>query len=153
MEGFVTPIDPWERDINWQLLIAFSYSNRAIGRLTRASGLTPGQPKVLQYLTTHDGCTQKEIGTGCALDKSTVAGLLRRMEAAGLIHRDARADDRREAAVRLTEEGAAAAQVAASNAARVDEIALQGFSAAECAELSDLLARIIRNFKQHEGVA
>lgn len=153
MEDIVASIDPWERDINWQLLIAYSYSGRAIGRLTRAAGLTTGQPKVLQYLTTHDGCTQKEIGIGCALDKSTVAGLLSRMEAAGLIRRDARADDRREAAVCLTEEGAAAAQVAASNAAQVDEIALRGFDASERAELSDLLARVIRNFKQHEGVA
>ena len=36
-------IDPWERNIDWQLLIAFSHSNRAITRLTRAAGLPPGK--------------------------------------------------------------------------------------------------------------
>lgn len=146
-------IDPWERNIDWQLLIAQSYSNRAITRLTRAAGLTPGQPKVLQYLTTHDGCPQKDICLGCALDKSTVTGLLTRMEADGLVTRRTCADDRRATGVFLTEQGSAAAATATANAATIDEVALTGFDAAEREQLSNLLARVIRNLKAHEGVA
>lgn len=146
-------IDPWERNIDWQLLIAFSHSNRAITRLTRAAGLTPGQPKILQYLTTHNGCTQKEIGEGCALDKSTVTSILTRMEADGLIKRSAREDNRREACVLLTEHGTERAHVAADNAARVDEVALDGLTEDERLQLSDLLARVIRNLKRNGGEA
>lgn len=151
MGGLVPNIDPWERNVDWQLLIAQSYSNRAITRLTRAAGLTPGQPKVLQYLTTHDGCTQKEIGQGCALDKSTVAGLLARMEADGLVTRRTRPGDRRATGVFLTDRGAACAETAARNAATVDELALAGFTAPERAQLSELLARVIRNLREQEG--
>lgn len=146
-------IDPWERNIDWQLLIAFSHSNRAITRLTRAAGLTPGQPKILQYLTTHNGCTQKEISEGCALDKSTVTSILVRMEADGLITRSVRADNRREACVLLTEHGTECARVATENAARVDEVALNGLTEDERRQLSDLLARVIRNLKQNGGEA
>ena len=144
-------IDPWERNIDWQLLIAFSHSNRAITRLTRAAGLTPGQPKVLQYLTTHDGCTQTDVCHGCALDKSTVAGLLARMEADGLVARRTRPADRRATGVFLTERGRACAEVVARNAATVDEVALAGFTDAERAQLSELLARVIRNLREQEG--
>ena len=146
-------IDPWERNIDWQLMIAFAHSNRAITHLTRAAGLTPGQPKILQYLTTHNGCTQKEIGEGCALDKSTITSLLSRMEADGLIVRRVRTDNRREACVLLTERGAALSHTTADNAAQVDEIALAGLSPEERAQLSDLMARVIRNLKAMGGAA
>ena len=31
----------------------------------KASGLTLGQPKILDYLKDHDGASQKEIAAGC----------------------------------------------------------------------------------------
>lgn len=152
-QGTARGVDPWERDIDWQLLIAFNHSNRAITRLTRAAGLTPGQPKILHYLTTHDGCTQKEIGDGCALDKSTVTGLIGRMVSDGLVTREPRENNRRELQVRLTPRGSELARTAVENAARVDRIALRGLSPAERDALSDLLARVIDNLRQHGSEA
>lgn len=143
-------VDSWERAINWQLLIAHSRSYHIISKLTRAAGLTPGQPKVLQYLTTHNGCTQKEIGVGCGLDKSTVAGLLTRMESAGLISRRVSPSDRRTTGVFLTEKGAEGGRIAAENSRAVDERALAGFTAAEREELSRLLSRVIANLGEQE---
>lgn len=143
----------WERAINWQLLIAYTRSNRAITKRTRAAGLTPGQPKILQYLESYNGCTQQEIARGCELDKSTVTGLLARMEANGLVTRETRAENRREASVLLTEKGAALAPLAHRNASEVDEIALRGLTAAERSELSRLLARVIENLSDEGSCA
>ncbi len=121
-------------------MIAFNQSNRAINRRTRAAGLTPGQPKILQYLTGDDGCTQKAIGDGCAIDKSTVTGLLARMEADGLIRREPCAGSRRELRVFL-------------NSDDVDEVALADLSAAERAELADMLDRLAQNLARDNGAA
>ena len=138
-------MEAWEHDINWQLMIAFSLSNRAITRRTRACGLTPGQPKILQYLGTYDGCSQKQIARGCAVDKSTVAGLLVRMEKDGLIERSEGSDDRRETVVHLTNQGWMEARKAIANAAATDEVALAGLGDAEHRELARLLDAVISN--------
>ena len=53
----------------------------------------------------------------------------------------------------LTERGAALSHTAADNAAQVDEIALAGLSPEERAQLSDLMARVIRNLKAMGGAA
>ena len=35
----------------------------------KESGLTLGQPKVLDYLKNHDGASQKEIAAGCFIEQ------------------------------------------------------------------------------------
>ena len=37
----------------------------------KESGLTLGQPKVLDYLKNHDGASQKEIAAGCFISMET----------------------------------------------------------------------------------
>ena len=69
-----------ELELHRLLLLAFHRSNRAIVTETSRFALLPGQPKILDFLWDREGCTQREIGQGCALDKSTVTGLLARME-------------------------------------------------------------------------
>lgn len=66
-------------DLHYLLLLGFNRSNKAIVSKTSLEGLMPGQPKILEFLLEHDGCTQKEISNGCVLDKSTVTSLLSRM--------------------------------------------------------------------------
>ena len=140
-------------NVNWRLMIAFNQSNRAINRRTRAAGLTPGQPKILQYLTGNAGCTQKAIGDGCAIDKSTVTGLLARMEADGLIRREPCAGSRRELRVFLTDAGREGARRVLANSDDVDEVALADLSAAERAELADMLDRLAQNLARDNGAA
>ena len=38
----------------------------------KASGLTLGQPKVLDYLKNHDGASQKEIAAGCFIEAGSL---------------------------------------------------------------------------------
>ena len=53
----------------------------------KASGLTLGQPKVLDYLKDHDGASQKEIAAGCFIEAGSLTSILNRMEEKGLIER------------------------------------------------------------------
>ena len=46
----------------------------------KASGLTLGQPKVLDYLKNHDGASQKEIAAGCFIEAGSLTSILNRME-------------------------------------------------------------------------
>ena len=83
------------QELHYLLLVGYQYSSRAIIKQTNARQLMPGQPKILEFLLEHNGCTQREIGEGCALDKSTVTSLLYRMEDLGLVRKEACEQDRR----------------------------------------------------------
>ena len=45
----------------------------------KESGLTLGQPKVLDYLKNHDGASQKEIAAGCFIEAGSLTSILNRM--------------------------------------------------------------------------
>lgn len=94
-----------DQELHYLLMVGYNLSSRAITARIAETGLLPGQPKILEYLMEHDGCTQKEIGEGCGLDKSTIAILLPKLDKAGLICRKPDKTDRRFFHVYLTEEG------------------------------------------------
>lgn len=136
--------------IHHLLLMAFSHSNRAMLARTRAVGLMPGQPKVLEHLMGHDGCSQRDIAQACVMDKSTVASVLARMEGAGLIERAPDDGDRRRVHVRLTQLGREAGRCVQVYGDQVDDICLAGFSESEADLLADMLGRVIGNLARSE---
>ena len=143
-------IDEAVKPIHHQLLVAFSHSNRAMQARTRAGGLKPGQPKVLEHLAFHEGCTQRDIGRACVMDKSTAASVLSRMEEGGLIERAPTPGDRRGTRVEMTALGREAALCVQAFGDQVDEICLQGMSNEEARQLTALLGRVIDNLKDAE---
>lgn len=143
-------IDEAVKPIHHQLLVAFSHSNRAMQARTRAGGLKPGQPKVLEHLAFHEGCTQRDIGRACVMDKSSVTSVVARMEEEGLVERRAKPADKRVATVYLTQKGREAAARVLDFRAEVDAIAWQGLDAREREELSSLLDRVIENLQANE---
>lgn len=90
---------------NYHYLIMSNHSifNKKVQAALEGTGLTSGQPKILDYLSVSDGCKQKDIAYGCQIDPATVTGLLNRMEDKGLIER--KSSDRRSLHVYLTEAG------------------------------------------------
>lgn len=143
-------LDEEVRPIHHQLLLAFSHSNRAMLARTSTLGLKPGQPKVLEYVIAHEGCTQREIAAACVMDKSTVTGIVTRMETEGLVERRSREGDRRIAAIWLTERGREAAERVLEFCDEVDTTAWAGMSREERAALSALIARVIANLEKDE---
>ena len=48
--------------------------------------LTPGQPKILDYLGEHNGASQTEIAASCYIEAASLTSALNGMEAKGLVH-------------------------------------------------------------------
>jgi len=84
---------------------AHTAMNRKIRSEASAIGLSAGQPKILDFLSAHDGSDQKSIASYCEIEPATVGSILLRMENAGLIIRRHSEGNRRSLYVYLTEKG------------------------------------------------
>ena len=87
------------------LFVSQSLFNKRLYAALQGTGLSSGQPKVLEDLSRNDGSVQKEIAAGCQIEPATVTSLLPRMEAAGLIERRSENGNRRSLYVYLTDKG------------------------------------------------
>lgn len=129
------------------LLEAFLRSNRELTKKLPQAGLLPGQPKILEFLLTNDGCSQKEISEGCILDKSTVTSLLKRMETAKLISKQTSATDQRSSIIYLTTEGRQKALWVQQELMNVDEAEFTDITLKERQQFLQTLEKIIKNQK------
>jgi len=77
-------------------------------RLLRPHGLTAAQFNVLRILADEpEGLSQRALGDRLVVDRSSMTGLLDRMEKAGMVRRTDHPEDRRVYQVRLTPTGRA----------------------------------------------
>ncbi|KNZ32591.1 MAG: hypothetical protein AD742_10925 [Methylibium sp. NZG] len=74
---------------------------------TEASGVTPVQYAALQTVANAPGTDQRTLAGSIGLDTSTIAGVIDRLEARGLLLRSASAGDRRVRLLTLTDAGEA----------------------------------------------
>ena len=81
--------------------------NRTYKPLLDPYGLTYPQYIVLMTLWEEDGRTVKALGATLGLDSGTLSPLLKRLEAAGFIHRARDRSDERQVLVTLTDKGRA----------------------------------------------
>ncbi len=109
----------------------------------KKEGLTSGQPKVLEYLSEHDGAMQKDIAAACRIEPATMTSLLGGMEKKELITRSA--PDRRSLCVYLTDKGKALIPLIKEEFSRIEDKATSGFSDKEKEMLIDLLSRLREN--------
>lgn len=114
----------------------------------RDTGLSPGQPKILDYLLTHDGTMQREIADSCQIEPATLTALLLGMEKGGLIIRKNREGNRRSLYVYLTPRGATLAAQVESCFSAIECAALSGFCQEEQELLKTFLTRINKNMKR-----
>lgn len=109
--------------------------------------LTSSQFEVIRYLLTH---REQEITAGLLmsrleLSQSTIAGILKRLHAKGLIERRADRHDARREFIVLTEKGLALEDSLQGIACKTEEILLRGMSEAQQAEFYDLLQLALEN--------
>ena len=131
--------------LHYLLMKSYSVLNRKIQSGVGALGLTPGQPKVLDYLSRFGERDQKTIAAYCEIEPATVGSILARMEAAGMIVRRHRPGDRRALLVSLTERGRAAAAEVDGVYARAEAEAARGMTADEVEGLKAALERFCRS--------
>ena len=108
------------------------------------TGLTIGQPKVLDYLTDHDGSSQKEIAKGCFLEAGSLTSILNRMEKKGLIERRMLNGNRRTLHVFLTEQGKSTAF------SRIEAQGVSGISSEEYDAFMKTCRKIYENLMKPE---
>lgn len=127
------------------------FQKRALSSLTEL-GLTPGQPKVLDYLILHDGSMQKEIAYGCQIDPATLTGILERMEEKSLVERRIMKGNRRCSYVYLTEQGREKGKRVAEKFSEIEEEVFKGIDTEERAQFMNVFYKICSNMIDTEGL-
>ena len=69
------------------------------------SGLHPGQPRLLEYIRSHPGCTQKEAADELDVTPASAAASLKRLERAGYVVRTPDEKDARRNRLSITKVG------------------------------------------------
>ena len=128
--------------LHYLLMRAHTSLNRQILSRAAGIGLTPGQPKVLDYLIDHEGSDQKTIAACCEIEPATVGSILLGMEEAGLVLRTQRPGNRRSLFVSLTPQGREKARQMAEIFRQVDDRALQALTPQEGEALLTLLTKL-----------
>lgn len=109
------------------------------------TGLTLGQPKVLDYLKDYDGVSQKEIAAGCLIEAGSLTSILNRMEEKGLIERKVLNGNRRTFHIFMTESGKKNQKLVEEAFKKIEKTALNGISEEEQKLFMDIFCRIYRN--------
>lgn len=107
------------------------------------SGLTPVQYSSLQTICRQPGIDQKSIAMTIGYDTSTIAGVLDRLEARGLVVRNVAPNDRRARQVTPTEAGLETLQGAIPRVLRSQERLLEPLTKAERREFVRLMQILI----------
>jgi len=76
-------------------------------RSVGAADMTPGQFGVLVVIDANPGLSQTQLGQTAGIDRSTVVAVIDRLEARGLVQREASPRDRRSHALHLSAKGKA----------------------------------------------
>lgn len=116
----------------------------------KETGLTIGQPKVLDYLKEHDGSNQKEIARACFLEEGSLTSILNRMEEKGLVERRMLNGNRRSFHVFLTENGKKNQELVEEMFAEIEKDALDGISSEEFETFMEVYRKIYGNLLQAE---
>lgn len=111
----------------------------------KETGLSSGQPKILDFLKEHDGSSQKDIAHGCHIEPGTLTTLLNRMEEIGLVERRMLDGNRRTFYVFMTEKGKLKAKQVDQAFIQLENRAFRGISSEEKGTFMALFEKIYEN--------
>lgn len=134
-----------ENSLHYLLMANHLLFQKELLSYIKDSELTPGQPKVLDYLTKHDGSVQKDIAAKCHIEPATLTSVLLRMENKGLIIRKNKDGNRRSLYVFLTNKGRMTAERVEQYFSDIETKALDGFGKEETETLCTLLTKLNNN--------
>ncbi|MFJ3794678.1 MarR family winged helix-turn-helix transcriptional regulator [Streptomyces sp. NPDC090088] len=126
-----------DRQICFSLHAASRAFNGVYRVILKDLGLTYPQYLVMLVLWEQGDLPVKKLGEHLRLDSGTLSPLLKRLETAGLVHRERSARDERSVEIRLTEKGDALRERALEVPRRI--VAATGF---DVDEIRDLKARL-----------
>ncbi|TXS66413.1 MarR family transcriptional regulator [Streptomyces sp. me109] len=134
-----------------QLCFALYAASRAVTARYRPLldelDLTYPQYLVMLVLWEQDSITVRDLGNALQLESSTLSPLLKRLEAAGLLRRERRAEDERSVAIRLTDAGARLQEQADSVPLAIGDA--MGLTPEQDATAKHLLRLLTANVTEH----
>lgn len=107
--------------------------------------LTHMEFKALNFYARHPGATQSELVNHSGRDKAQIARLIQALRGKALLEGKADEADKRSIRLYPTAAGTALHQEVRQQGRRLNQVAVEGFSAEECQQLLDLLARVQAN--------
>lgn len=110
---------------------------------TEAHGVTPVQFAALQTVADSPGIDQRRLAGAIGFDTSTIAGVIDRLEARGLMLRSASPDDRRVRLLALTDAGRALLDELVPDMLRAQDLILAPLKKAERAEFMRMLRTLV----------
>lgn len=120
---------------------------KALLEQLKDTGLTIGQPKILDYLKEHDGSNQKEIAKACFLEAGSLTSILNKMEEKGLIERKTLNGNRRSFHIFMTEEGKKKQQLVDKAFLKIEEKALADISGEQFEQFIAVYRKIYANLQ------
>lgn len=139
-----------DTSFHYMMMAVQSHFSRRIMDELGKLGLTTGQPKIIEYLSKHNGSVQKDIAAGCCIDRATLTGILSRMEEKGLITRSCEPGNRRSLHVYLTDKGKGYIPHIESIFKKYESSAFDSISPSERSEFIHTLTKILKNFADME---
>ncbi len=133
--------------VHYLLMADHSMMQKHIFSNLKSLDLTLGQPKVLEYLSTHDGAIQKDIAKGCYIEPASLSNILNGMEKKGLIQRKSNNENRRNVYIFMTEKGKELCQTIKQEISHANSKALKGFSPEDISTLQNYLSKIKENME------
>lgn len=119
--------------------------HKALMERVKESGLTIGQPKVLDYLKDHDGSSQKDIARACFIEAGSLTTILNGMEEKGLIERRTLNGNRRSYHIFMTDEGKKKQQMIDEAFADIEEKAVSDISDEEYSQFMSVYQKLYNN--------
>lgn len=134
-----------------QLLGKFSrlHSRRSFAEFSKI-GITQGEPRILRYLSSNEGCIQRELCDKCHLEPATVTNIMSKMERESLIKRQYEPGSRRNLQVFLTSKGRESLQTVEQVHRIIGEECFLGFTSEEKEQAKLLMERICNNLMKGE---
>ena len=109
------------------------------------TGLYFGQFPILDYIHSHNGCTQAELSDALAVTPASIALSTKRLQKSGLLQKNADENNLRRNKLSLTEKGVRAIENHRQIFSRFDQEAFAGFKDEELQNFKDYLDRITMN--------
>lgn len=110
-----------------------------------------GQPQILDYLSAHGDCSQKELAEHLEVSPASIATSLKRMSKSGFIEKAPDKNDKRINRLKITPKGMDALTKGKKECSKVDESMFEGFEESEISAFTQMLGRI-RNNLSFDGI-
>lgn len=145
------PPPPPARGPDKRLLFLLHRANRAVlahvnGRALEMLGVSASQLSTLLYIAKHPGCSMTDVASVLDVAKSAASGMLRRMEAAGFLRREANPDDARGMRFSLTPRGEEIRGRAMTLVRRLQDELTEGFDEQERATIFRFLNTLVDRY-------